>query len=73
MRPVTVIEARARRAAWVQRVSAALEAGQLWHQGWVWCRGSKLARARRHALRCRATAVVLHDRVLGAAESTIGP
>ena len=64
MRPETLSEARAVRAEIARQVQAALTAGQLWHNGYLWCRNSKLARARRHALRCRAQAVVLFDRNL---------
>jgi hypothetical protein len=60
----TVWKARAVKAAILARVHHAMDVSERWYGQYLLCRGSKWPRARRYALRCRAMAVVRHDRSL---------
>ena len=60
----TVYQARAVRAEILKSVNHAMDISERWYGEYLLCRNSKWPRARRHALRCRAMAVVRHDRAL---------
>lgn len=47
---------------WEARWARALAVSRRWYAAYRWCRLSGLTRARRHALKCRVSAVVVFDR-----------
>lgn len=60
----TVWKARAVRAAILKSVNHAMDSTERLYYQYLLLRESSRPRARRHALRCRAMAVVRHDRAL---------
>lgn len=62
--PITIWEARHVRAKIARQVMRALDVSQHWYEHWNQCKDSHLARANRHAVRCRVMATLVHDRTL---------
>ncbi len=60
----TVYQARQVRAAILKAVNHAYDVSECWYGRYLLCRNSKFPRGRRYAQRCRAQAVVIHDREL---------
>lgn len=60
----TVYQARAIRAEILRRVVHAMDVSEFLHGYYLVFRDSKFPRGRRYAIRCRAQAVVIHDREL---------
>lgn len=60
----SVYKLRAIRAEILRRVNHAMDVSEFLHGYYLVFRDSKFPRGRRYAIRCRAQAVVIHDREL---------